>query len=172
MRPSHSVLRDVQVFVSYSSADRVRANGVADALVALGHEVFIDKQLAAGEGYRGRLEAEIRRSDVVVVLWTKNSIVSSWVKEEAEFARTAGKLLPVRFRVQPPFGFREIHTPDLPLLADGFEVVAALGLGEGMAQPRASGLGRAEPPTEGSPEEWYDRGSVTGRLLKWATRPR
>jgi hypothetical protein len=49
----------------------------------------------------------------LVVLWSPHSISSRWVLEEAEEARSRGKLLPVLIdAVVPPRGFREIQAID------------------------------------------------------------
>jgi hypothetical protein len=51
----------------------------------------------------------------MIVLWSENSVDSSWVAEEAEEARRLGKtLVPVLIqRVEPPIGFRAIQAADL-----------------------------------------------------------
>ena len=62
------------VFVSYSRADRQRVVGVATLLEALGHRVFMDERsILAGERWKARLMDEVRRSDVLVVFWTRNA---------------------------------------------------------------------------------------------------
>jgi hypothetical protein len=167
----------MRLFVSYASQDRTRVGDLALHLGQLGHQVFWDRELVAGSGYRARLEQEISAADRVIVLWTKGSVRSDWVKEEAEAARQAGKLLPVRFRVSPPFGFREIHTPDLPLLASSQDVVSAIGLPPAQAvsgpmppppnpnQPPAPTPGSGQAP---SPGDWYQKRG----LFSWATKPR
>lgn len=50
----------------------------------------------------------------VIVLWTKNSIGSSWVDEEAQEGRKRRVLIPARLDpVEPPFGYRNIQACDL-----------------------------------------------------------
>ncbi len=162
----------MRFFISYASMDRQRAQGVATHLISQGDQVFLDQQLNAGSGYRSELEREISAADKVIVLWTKNSVKSDWVKEEAEAARMAGKLLPVRFRVKPPFGFRELHTPDLSLLADGAAVAAALNVDRrtSQTQPPPPKPGAAADPSanQRSPSDWYQKKG----LFAWASRPR
>lgn len=157
----------MRLFLSYASQDRTRVDQLASHLIGLGHDVFWDQDLTAGSGYRAQLEQELSAADHVIVLWTKNSVKSQWVKEEAEAARKAGKLLPIRFRVAPPFGFRELHTPDLPLLSDGATVAQVLNLGSGQPPPPQP------PPPEGaanrSPADWYGK---RGGLFSWASKPR
>jgi hypothetical protein len=49
-----------------------------------------------------------------IVVWSANSVVSDWVKEEAELAKGAGKYLPVQIGTDlPPMGFRRIQAADL-----------------------------------------------------------
>jgi hypothetical protein len=51
----------------------------------------------------------------MIALWSRDSVESSWVAEEAEEARKLGKtLVPILIqRVEPPIGFRAIQAADL-----------------------------------------------------------
>jgi hypothetical protein len=49
-----------------------------------------------------------------VVFWTRYSVQSDFVRDEARAAYDAGKLIPVRLEdVKPPLGFRGVHGLDL-----------------------------------------------------------
>jgi hypothetical protein len=53
-------------------------------------------------------------SPLLVVLWSKTSIKSDWVREEAEHAKQRGVLVPILIdNVLPPIGFRTIQAADL-----------------------------------------------------------
>lgn len=60
------------------------------------------------------IEGALNEMRCMVVLWSSNSIVRDWVKEEAEEARIVQKLVPVLIEpVKPPVGFRAIQAADL-----------------------------------------------------------
>src|SRR5919202_840968 len=65
----------------------------------------------------GRLQAASQMqgaADVVVVLWSANSIESAWVRDEAAAGRDSGRLVPVTIDgTEPPLGFRQFQTIDL-----------------------------------------------------------
>lgn len=153
---------EMRVFISYSRKDAVRANAIAECLRAIGHDVFIDSRLTSGSAFRSELERELRAADRVVVLWTKSSVDSSWVREEASLAQSLAKISPVAFGIQPPLGFRELHTPRCDLTSTPETVVAALQLSSGPAPP--------PPPPRPTIdlEDWHGG----GRLRKFFTRPR
>jgi hypothetical protein len=104
----------VDVFISYARADRERAESVAEALRDGGFLVWLDSSLKAGEYWDDSIETALREAKSVVVLWSKESVRSHWVKTEAEQARQRGVLVPARIEaVKIPYGFGRIHTADL-----------------------------------------------------------
>ena len=64
------------VFLSYSRADRQKAQQVAAALEEDGLTVWWDKVLKAGQTYDEVTEGMLRNADVVVVLWSTVSVKS------------------------------------------------------------------------------------------------
>jgi TIR domain len=103
-----------RIFLSYSEEDRELAQRIARLLAAAGFEVWWDRQISAGESYQNVVEKALHAADLMVVLWSRNSVGSDWVKKEAEQGRTVGKLVPVLIeQVHPPVGFRNIQTADL-----------------------------------------------------------
>jgi Skp family chaperone for outer membrane proteins len=102
------------IFLSYASEDRVRAREIAADLEALGWAVWWDHKLQAGKTFAGVIESEIKKSDCVLVLWSKASITSRWVRDEANEGLERGILVPVLIdAVEPPMGFRSIHAANL-----------------------------------------------------------
>jgi len=155
----------MRVFISYAHEDRTRAHQVADYLTTLEHEVFIDNRMTAGMDFRSHLKTRIEWAEAVVVLWTKSSIRSRWVQEEATLALETEKLRPVRFHVQPPFGFRGVHTPDLPLASTPAMVAEGAGLrGTNQTSLPPTGL---EPRERPSIVDVMDRRGLGGRLSRW-----
>jgi len=82
------------IFLSYSREDAARARLFADAFAAEGFEVWWDAHLRSGEEYDRATEAALRTARSVVVLWSKRSVDSSWVRAEATQAYRSKKLMP------------------------------------------------------------------------------
>ena len=103
------------IFISYANEDREAASRFAQLFESVGWRVWWDRRIPAGRTWRSILEDALREMRCLVVLWSKNSVESSWVTEEAEEARRLGKtIVPVLIeRVEPPIGFRAIQAADL-----------------------------------------------------------
>ena len=102
------------VFICYAREDRERAGQVASALEACGWSVWWDRKIIAGQAFDQAIEHEIETAKCVVVLWSEDSIVSEWVKNEAAAAAERGVLVPVRIDdVRLPLEFRRKQTVDL-----------------------------------------------------------
>ena len=137
------------IFISYKREDQEehgRVRPIAEALSAEGYDVFYDVQVPPGSSWESVLQSKINAARAVVVLWSQASVDSDWVKEEAEMAKNAGKLIPVFLDpVQPPFGFARIEGANLAdwdgdlANVEWKNLVAAIkmriGAGERAAQP-------------------------------------
>src|SRR6516165_11542457 len=67
-----------------------------------------------GKTWRETIGRELQGARCVIVLWSKNSIESRWVQEEADDAQGRGVLVPILIEnVQPPIGFRSIQAAHL-----------------------------------------------------------
>jgi hypothetical protein len=75
--------------------------------------VWWDVTLRSGEAYDRVTEEALRTAKAVVVLWSKRSVTSRWVRAEATLANRNGTLLPAM-----------IETCDLPPLA-GYQMMIA-----------------------------------------------
>jgi hypothetical protein len=83
-----------------------------EALTQDGYEVWYDRFLA-GE-YRQEISDAIRRADQGVVVWSRASVDSSFVRDEANHLVEGGKYVPIRIDVAKlPLGFGEHHVFDL-----------------------------------------------------------
>jgi TIR domain len=97
------------VFISYVSDDRALAAALARALELSGHSVWWDRNLHGGADFAAEIERELNAARAVIVLWSAKSRDSPWVRDEAAYARDAGKLVPVRLDdVASPLGFRQL----------------------------------------------------------------
>jgi hypothetical protein len=102
------------IFLSYSREDHVRAEQIAKALTAAGYEVFWDVEIPPGKSWADVLEEKLGICKAAIVLWSRISTASKWVREEARLAHDRGKLIPVQIDdAPPPFGFGEIQAADL-----------------------------------------------------------
>lgn len=83
-----------QVFISHSSRDSPWVEWVAAQARALGLEPYLaEHDPQPGRLLSAKIEAALRSSDVVIVLYTRNSIDSVYVNQEIGFARGIGKLI-------------------------------------------------------------------------------
>ena len=102
------------VFISYASEDRIRARKLAEALEAKGFSVWWDRHIIAGQTYDEVIERELETATSVVVLWSKHSVISEWVKSAAQVAAERGTLVPALIdAVKTPLEFRRKQTVDL-----------------------------------------------------------
>src|SRR5215207_2997330 len=103
-----------QVFLSYDREDAAKARSIALALEKAGHSVWWDRHIKGGAQYSKAIEAELKRAEAVVVLWSSHSVDSAWVRDEAAAGRDSGRLVPVSLdQAEPPLGFRQYQTIDL-----------------------------------------------------------
>ena len=104
----------MDIFISYSRADRDRVAHIANALQAEGYEVWWDRDIRAGEEFDHVIDKAIKKSSAIIVVWSQHSVNSRWVKEEAEDGIEADTLVPVTIdAVTIPRGFRRIQAAEL-----------------------------------------------------------
>ena len=102
------------VFISYASEDRDRAEKLASALGAFGWSVWWDRKIITGQAFDQAIERELETAKSVVVLWSEHSIASEWVKNEAAVASERAVLVPAIIEsVKLPLEFRRTQTADL-----------------------------------------------------------
>lgn len=84
------------------------------ALLSGRYEVWWDDDIRFGD-YRGEIERQLSLSKCVVPVWDRISRADGDVLDEAEFSRKRGiPVLPVRIEnIDPPLGYRSLHTIDL-----------------------------------------------------------
>ena len=102
------------IFISYKREDQATARKLANALEGEGWTVWWDPKLRAGERFNDVIENALNEAKCVIVLWSKRSVQSLYVKDEATHALKRKKLVPVTIQqVELPFRFEELHTPSL-----------------------------------------------------------
>jgi len=104
------------IFISYSSKDREKARKIAKALEAQGWSVWWDRKIPPGKSFDKVIEEELDTSKCVIVLWSKVSVASDWVKTEAAEGKQRGLLFPVlidNVAAQVPLEFRRLQAVDL-----------------------------------------------------------
>lgn len=102
------------VFLSYSRGDQVTARTFAEQLVREGFTVWWDQALSAGEAFDRVTEKALDEAKAVVVLWSKKSVESHWVRAEATQAHNRNSLVPVMIEpCRRPMLFDLTHTADL-----------------------------------------------------------
>lgn len=124
------------VFFSYSRADQKFARPIIEILQRAGYSVWWDGLLGGGERYANTTATALANARAVVVLWSKTSLQSHWVNDEAAEARDRRSLVPLSLDgSEPPLGFRQFQTIDVskskghpgsPAMQQLLDAVAAL----------------------------------------------
>jgi Tol biopolymer transport system component len=102
------------IFLSYCREDQDTARRFAQGLEQEGFSVWWDQALSAGESFDQVTERTLKEARAVVVLWTRRSVQSRWVRSEATLADRYGTLVPVMLEpCDRPIMFELTHTADL-----------------------------------------------------------
>lgn len=102
------------LFISYASADREKARLIARVFEERGHSVWWDRTIPPGREFDEVIQEAIERAKCAIVLWSKTSVKSKWVKTEASEAEARDVLVPARIdETALPLEFKRIQTADL-----------------------------------------------------------
>jgi TIR domain len=102
------------IFISYKREEQAIARNLANAFETQGWTVWWDPKLRAGERFNDVIEKALKESKCVVVMWSKRSVESEYVRDEAIYALNRSKLVPVMIEeVELPFRFEGLHTRSL-----------------------------------------------------------
>jgi tetratricopeptide (TPR) repeat protein len=102
------------VFISYSREDRGRAQQLASVFEQQGWTVWWDKVIPPGMEYSEVIAQQLAAAKAVVVLWSRTSAESVWVRDEAQEGATRRNLVSVLVeQITPPLGFRQFQAGDL-----------------------------------------------------------
>ena len=161
------------VFVSYTKDDRNIARQFATGLEREGFSVWWDQAIHAGEAFDRTTEHALADARAVVVLWSKRSVESDWVRAEATEAKATRRLVPVMIEpCKRPVIFELIHTADLAgwsgdatdtrwrIFIDGLRRTARPDPGRTRARTAGSGCGGRKPQGPAPEGCSRDRGRV------------
>lgn len=102
------------IFISYAREDEDRIKELADTLKQRGCSVFWDRTVPPGQTWRSHIGDSLNSAKCVIVAWSRYSVDSRWVMEEADEGLKRNALIPVLLdAVDPPLGFRSIQAADL-----------------------------------------------------------
>jgi formylglycine-generating enzyme required for sulfatase activity len=102
------------IFLSYKSEDRIKAQTIAEALESHGYSVWWDRIILPGQTFEDVIEEELSAANCIVVLWSKESVKSAWVRTEATEGKSRKILVPVSIEdVTLPLAFRHIQAAKL-----------------------------------------------------------
>ncbi|MES2137189.1 MAG: TIR domain-containing protein [Pseudomonadota bacterium] len=102
------------LFLSYAHSDRAKAQRLAAVIGENGYTVWWDALIEGGTRYAKSIDEALAAADAVLVLWSKASIDSDWVRDEAAQGRDRHRLVPLSLDGSlPPLGFRQYQMIDL-----------------------------------------------------------
>ncbi|HIJ43421.1 MAG: SUMF1/EgtB/PvdO family nonheme iron enzyme [Rhodospirillales bacterium] len=102
------------VFISYKREERGQAEEIAKAIASRGYDTWWDVELLPGDKFADEIEAVVRKAKVAIVLWSKASVKSGFVRAEASLALKRGILISARLDdASVPLPFGEHHILDL-----------------------------------------------------------
>ena len=128
------------IFISYASEDRARAKVLAGSLEDRGWSVWWDREVLPGRQFSQIIEEELGKAKCVIVLWSKESVESEWVRNEAREAARREVLVPV-----------SIDNVDIPLEFSGTEAANLVDWRVGTPHPEFDRLFRAVCAILGQP---------------------
>jgi hypothetical protein len=103
-----------EIFISYASKDKSRAKIFAEALEHQGFSVWWDVIIPPGKTFDDVIKEELDSAKCIIVLWSRKSVLSNWVKEESSEGVNRNILIPVLIDdVKIPLGFRRIQAAQL-----------------------------------------------------------
>jgi uncharacterized protein (TIGR02145 family) len=102
------------IFISYSHHDIEKAKELSRALESSGLTVWWDRNIPSGRTFDDVIEEALGGAHCVIVLWSKNSVKSEWVRNEVQDGVDRKILIPVLIEnVKIPLAFRRIQSANL-----------------------------------------------------------
>jgi hypothetical protein len=107
----------LDIFISYASVDRPKAQQLAAALERQGWSVWWDREILPGDKFSQIIEEKLRAAKCMLVLWSKTSVASDWVQIETVEGNTRGILVPILIDdtdpARIPLEFRRLEAAQL-----------------------------------------------------------
>jgi len=117
------------IFISYSSLDLVYAQKLAARLTAAGFDCWWDTRLKPGDRFASVIHLQLERATSILVLWSRNSVASDWVIDEATEGKRRQILVPATIDgSMPPLGFRQLQTADLTTFFESNDEISNRGI--------------------------------------------
>ncbi|HEY5647202.1 MAG TPA: TIR domain-containing protein [Pseudomonadales bacterium] len=102
------------VFISYARDDKSRVASLVSAIEHQGWSVWWDPHISPGEEFDRKITEAIRGATAVLVVWSRKSVESRWVRGEAREGARLGRLVPVRIDdADIPIDMSSLHATDL-----------------------------------------------------------
>src|ERR1700722_2882580 len=102
------------IFFSYKHEDRAAVEPLVRLLEAERYDVWWDPTIVPGERFDRVIRSALDEAACVIVAWSRLSVESHWVQDEAGLARDRRVLVPVSIDgAEPPLGFRQLQTVNL-----------------------------------------------------------
>ena len=103
-----------KIFMSYASVDRPRIELLVKTLEGQGLDVWWDRDIPRGKSFNRVIEEALQQAKCVIVIWSRASVASEWVFNEASDARKRQIMVPVLIDdVEPPLEFRHLQAARL-----------------------------------------------------------
>jgi TolB-like protein len=103
-----------KIFLSYARVDHAQAQRLIAALKKHGFTIWWDELIEGGTQFAKSIDNALQAAEAIIVLWSKNSVESDWVRDEAAQGRDRHRLVPLSLDgTQPPLGFRQIQVIDI-----------------------------------------------------------
>lgn len=163
------------IFLSYKSEDRPRAKIIAEALERHGYSIWWDRIIPPGKTFDQVIEEALDAAKCEIVLWSRGSVSSDWVKNETREGTRRHILVPVLIDdVKIPFEFRHIQAAQLidwqgELPNPEFELLLK-SIQEILGKPPIAKMDDKKPSINElnlSAQQLYEEGKYSEAIDKW-----
>lgn len=135
------------IFISYAREDREKAQAIAAVFQGQSWSVWWDRSIPPGRSFDQVIEEALAAARCVVVIWSKSSATSDWVKTEAAEGLARKILVPVQIEeLSLPLEFRRLQTVDLTAWDESSAAPELRGLLRAVAVLLKSDLRQSAPP--------------------------
>lgn len=166
---AHRVALDgtmAEIFISYATEDREAAKDLAAALEQRGWSVWWDRKIPLGQAFDKVIEEAIGAARCLIVLWSRFSVASEWVRSEASEGKRRGILVPAFLEaVDAPLVFRLLNGANLAGWEPGTSHPEFDKLTERITEILGQGASSGQAPVS-TPLSAYVARSPSGRLVR------